>query len=42
LETGKVANFVLYDCDDYREIAYYFGASLVHSVYVRGEAVRCA
>jgi imidazolonepropionase len=40
LESGKLANFVLYDCADYREIAYYFGASLVHSVYVRGEPVR--
>lgn len=39
LEPGKLANFVLYDCADYREIAYYFGASLVHSVYVRGEEV---
>ncbi|HKP93173.1 MAG TPA: imidazolonepropionase [Chthoniobacterales bacterium] len=39
LESGKRANFVLYDCADYREIAYYFGLSLVNSVYARGERV---
>jgi imidazolonepropionase len=39
LEPGKLANFALYDCADYREIAYYFGLSQTHSVYVRGEQV---
>lgn len=39
LEGGKLANFAIYDCSDYREIAYYFGVSQVHSVYVRGEQV---
>jgi imidazolonepropionase len=39
LEIGKLANFVLYDCEDYRELAYYFGVSRTHSVYVRGERV---
>jgi imidazolonepropionase len=39
LEPGKLANFALYDCADYREIAYYFGVSQTHSVYVRGERV---
>ena len=39
LEPGKLANFALYDCEDYREIAYYFGVPLTHSVYVRGERV---
>ena len=39
LEPGKLANFALYDCADYREIAYYFGVSLTHSVYIRGEQV---
>jgi imidazolonepropionase len=39
LEPGKLANFALYDCEDYREIAYYFGVSQTHSVYVRGERV---
>jgi len=39
LETGKRANFALYDCADYRELAYYFGVPQTHSVYVRGERV---
>ena len=39
LEPGKWANFVLYDCPDYREIIYYFGVSQTHSVYIRGERV---
>jgi imidazolonepropionase len=39
LEVGKIANFVLYDCDDYREVAYFFGVSQTHAVYVRGECV---
>ena len=39
LEAGKAANFALYDCGDYRELAYYFGVSQTHSVYVRGERV---
>jgi imidazolonepropionase len=39
LEPGKISNFALYDCEDYRELAYYFGMPLTHSVYVRGERV---
>jgi imidazolonepropionase len=39
LEAGKRANFALYDCADYRELAYYFGAPQTHSVYVRGDRV---
>jgi len=35
LEAGKVANFVIYDCDDYRELAYWFGVSLRRDVFVR-------
>jgi imidazolonepropionase len=37
LEAGKFANFTLFDCEDYRELAYWFGLPLTHSVYVRGE-----
>ena len=36
LEPGKSANFTLFDCEDYREIAYYFGLPQVNCVYVRG------
>src|SRR5437588_2838733 len=39
LEQGKRANFALYDCADYREIAYYFGISQTYSVYVSGKRV---
>ena len=39
LEPGKVANFVIFDCEDYRELAYWFGIPQTHSVYVRGECV---
>ncbi len=39
LEVGKKANFTLFDCSDYRELAYWFGIPLTHSVYVEGECV---
>jgi len=40
LEIGKRANFVIYDCDDYRHLAYWFGVSQTHSVYINGKIVR--
>jgi imidazolonepropionase len=39
LEPGKLANFSIFDCTDYRELAYWFGFSQTHSVYARGERV---
>jgi imidazolonepropionase len=39
LEPGKMANFSIFDCEDYRELAYWFGIPLTHSVYVRGQRV---
>jgi len=39
LEGGKRANFAIYHCEDYRELAYYFGVPQTHSVYVGGERV---
>ena len=39
LEPGKLANFCIFDCKDYRELAYYFGFLQLHSVYVRGVRV---
>jgi imidazolonepropionase len=39
LEPGKLANFVIFDFEDYRELAYWFGIPQTHSVYVRGECV---
>ena len=39
VEPGKLANFVIFDCEDYRELAYWFGFQQTHSVYVRGKCV---
>jgi len=39
LEPGKLANFVIFDCEDYRELAYWFGVPQTHSVYIRGDCV---
>jgi imidazolonepropionase len=39
LEPGKLANFVIFDCEDYRELAYWFGLPQTHAVYVRGDCV---
>ena len=39
LEIGKLANFAIFDCEDYRELAYWFGFPQTHSVYVRGRSV---
>jgi len=36
LEVGKTANFCVFDCADYREIAYWFGLPQIDSVYIRG------
>ena len=37
LEAGKRANFSIFDCADYRELACYFGLPQTHAVYVNGE-----
>ena len=42
LEAGKSANFAIYDCDDYRELAYFVGAPQTHAVYVSGDCVYLA
>lgn len=39
LEPGKRANFAVFNCEDYRELAYYFGVPQTHLVYVDGERV---
>lgn len=39
LEVGKLANFAVFDCADYRELAYYFGFPRTRAVYIRGEQV---
>jgi len=37
IERGKIADFVIHDCDDYRELAYFFGIEHALSVYIRGK-----
>jgi imidazolonepropionase len=39
MEQGKLANFAIFDCEDYRELAYWFGVPQTHSVYVRGKRI---
>jgi imidazolonepropionase len=39
LEPGKLANVAVFDCEDYRELAYWFGIPQTHSVYVRGDRI---
>jgi len=39
LEPGKNADFVIHDCDDYRELAYFFGVEHTWQVYVGGELI---
>jgi imidazolonepropionase len=39
LEAGKRADFAVFDCEDYRELAYWFGFPQTHSVYVKGKCV---
>jgi imidazolonepropionase len=36
LEAGKRADFVIQDCADYREVAYFFGLEHAHAVYSGG------
>ncbi len=38
LEPGKLANFAIFDCQDYRELAYWFGMPQTFAVYVRGQS----
>jgi len=39
LEPGKLADFAIHDCDDYRELAYFFGRDSALAVYVGGGRV---
>ena len=36
LETGKLADFAIHDCEDYRELPYFFGHELASAVYIGG------
>jgi imidazolonepropionase len=37
LEPGKIADFVIHDCADYRELSYFFGVNHAWRVYVHGK-----
>ena len=39
LEAGKRADFAVFECEDYRELAYWFGFPQTDSVYVKGKRV---
>src|SRR5687768_17195849 len=39
LESGKLADFVIHDCGDYREVAYFFGIEHAWNVYASGRSV---
>src|SRR5262245_27654166 len=39
LEPGKLANFAIFDCEDYRELAYWFGMPQTDVVYIKGERI---
>jgi imidazolonepropionase len=37
LEAGKIADIVIHDCDDYRELAYFFGVNHTWKVFAGGK-----
>jgi len=39
LEPGKRADFVIHDCEDYRELAYFCGRETARAVWVEGQRV---
>ena len=39
LEAGKIADFVIHDCGDYRDLAYFFGIEHPWQVYAAGRLV---
>jgi imidazolonepropionase len=39
LEEGKIADVAIYDCDDYRELSYFFGVEHTWQVYASGQLV---
>jgi imidazolonepropionase len=39
LEPGKLADFVVHDCEDYRELAYFFGIEHASRIFIEGREV---
>ena len=42
LEPGKLADFVIHDCGDYRELPYFFGREPAFAVYIGGNRLSLA
>lgn len=40
LSPGKMADIVIWDAQDYREIPYWFGKNLVHSIFKNGHEIK--
>ena len=40
IEPGKLADFVIHDCEDYRELGYFFGIEHPWKVYAAGKQIR--
>ena len=40
LEEGKIADFVIHDVEDYRDLAYFFGIQHAWQTFVGGKIVR--
>jgi imidazolonepropionase len=40
LERGKIADFVIHDCSDYRELCYFFGIEHAAQVYAGGKSIK--
>ena len=41
LEAGKLADFAIHDCGDYRELPYFFGRDTARAVYIGGVRQIC-
>jgi imidazolonepropionase len=39
LEAGKIADFAIHDCEDYREIPYFFGRDTARAVFAGGRCI---
>jgi imidazolonepropionase len=39
LEPGKLADFVIHECDDYRDLPYFFGRETADAVHIAGACV---
>ncbi|MFN0279355.1 MAG: imidazolonepropionase [Pyrinomonadaceae bacterium] len=40
IEVGKQADILIYDCSDYRQVAYEFGGNLVQTIIVKGQKTK--